>query len=126
MASLPTLSRIALNCQLEVRVGKNDSGYFGQLFTRQRAERVLAGVEEHIRQVHDEAASGIASRKDGVELLQQFGAKFFTIKHGLLELLHRNCSSGFVSFRFRFRVSLALLSIRRGFIGVSSGRAIAP
>jgi hypothetical protein len=57
-------------------------------------------------------------------LLQQSGAKLFSILHSLLELLLRDCSGGFVSFRIRLCVSLTLLGIRSGLIGVSGDGAI--
>ena len=54
--------------------------------------------------------------KNGIELLQQFGAQFFAIVHGLLELLIRVAAASLVSFRFRLCVSFPCCA-SRGLIG---------
>jgi hypothetical protein len=78
---------VAFNGESKVRVGKNDSGYFSELLARDRTKRGLAGVKQNVRQAHDETTGSIASGKNDVELLQQFGAQFFAIPHCLRELL---------------------------------------
>jgi len=55
---------------------------------------------------------------------QQACAKLFTVANGLLKLLIRVRGGEAASCRFGLRVSLVLLCIRGGLIGVSSGGAI--
>src|SRR5207247_960161 len=54
-------------------------------------ERVAAGVKEHVRHVDDEAASGVARLQDGIELIEELGAKLsffgFGLRGGLARLL---------------------------------------
>jgi enamine deaminase RidA (YjgF/YER057c/UK114 family) len=50
--------------------GGADLGSLGLLLARQRAKCVLAGVEENVGHVDDQAARRVASLEDGVELLQ--------------------------------------------------------
>ena len=64
------------------------------------------------------------SIKNHVELLQQFGAQFFAIQHGLLELLVRGCSRETVSIRFHLCVPLGLLSVRGCLVSVCGYGAI--
>src|SRR5438309_11560719 len=70
---------------------ENDAGNFGELFARAGLERVAAGVKEHIRHVDDEAASGVAGLQNGIELIEELGAKLgffgFSLGGGLVRLL---------------------------------------
>src|SRR5438309_8709114 len=62
---------------------ENDAGNFGELFAGAGLEGVAAGVKEHIRHVDDEAASGVASLQDGIELIEELGAKLGFLGFGL-------------------------------------------
>ena len=77
---------VAFDSQFERRITEHNAGNFGQLLTGQRAQGVPAGVKEHVRHVHNEAASGVASFQDQVELLEETGAKLLTVTYGLLKL----------------------------------------
>ena len=80
---------VAFDSQLEPGIGEHDAADLGQLFTRHRTQRLLARIEENVRHVDDQPASGVASLEDGVELLQQLGAELLLFTLGLLELLIR-------------------------------------
>ncbi len=68
---------------------------------RLRAKCVLAGVEENIRPVDDQAARRVASLEDGVELLQQAGAEFFTFTLGVLEFCSDAAAAAAAAARLR-------------------------
>ena len=57
---------------------------FANFLAGQRTQRVLSAVKEHIGHVHNKAAGGVAGLENQVELLQQFGAKFFAVAYGIL------------------------------------------
>ena len=53
-------------------MAQDHAGDFRQLLPCPRAQGGLAGIEEYIRHVHDEAASCVASFKNQVELAKEF------------------------------------------------------
>src|SRR5581483_8585685 len=95
---------------------KHDAAYLGQLFARHGAKRAFATIEENVRHVDDEAARGVASLENGVELLQQPGTEFLAFALRLLELLlgfrRGRCVGGAVALRLSLRGLLLLKSSR--------------
>src|SRR5208282_5962750 len=78
---------VALNSQREPGIGEQDAADLGQLLARKRAQGVLSRVEENVRHVNHQPASGVASLQDGIELLQQAGAEILAFTFRLLEFL---------------------------------------
>ncbi len=107
---------IAFDSQRQRRIGEHDAADLGQLLARHRAKCVLAGVEENVGHVDDQAARRVASLEDSVELLQQAGAEFFAITLGLLEFLFGCCSGicGGSAITLRFSIGALLLLESRG------------
>ncbi len=58
----------AFHFHLQAGVTGDDAGNLGEFLSGTGTERVFAGIEEHVRHVHDEAASCVASLEDQVEL----------------------------------------------------------
>src|SRR5947208_110261 len=84
-----------LDVTREAGMRENDAGNFGELFARAGLERVAAGVKEHVRHVDDEAASGVASLQNGIELIEKLGAKLRFFGFGLRGGLARFFGFGF-------------------------------
>src|SRR4029077_15540360 len=66
---------VAFDLEREAGMRKDDAGNFGELLARAGLERVAAGVEENVRHIDDEAAGGVASLQNGIELIEKLGAK---------------------------------------------------
>src|SRR6267378_2703126 len=74
---------------------ENDAGNFREFFAGARLERVAASVKENIRHIDDEAASGIAGLQNGIELIEELGAKLGFFGFGLRGGLARFFGFGF-------------------------------
>src|SRR6267142_5034251 len=87
--------RVALDLKREARMREDDAGDFGEFFARARLERVAAGVKKNVRHVDDEAASGVASLQNGIELTEELGTKLGFFGFGLRGGLARFFGFGF-------------------------------
>ena len=81
---------VAFNLKRKAGMGENDAGDFGEFFAGARLKRVTAGVEKHVRHIHDEAAGGVAGLQNGIELAEKLGAQLgffgFGLRGGLASL----------------------------------------
>ena len=96
---------VALDLERKTWMGEDDAGNLGEFFAGARLERVAAGVKEHVRHVDDEAASRVAGLQDGIELIEELGAK--------LSFFGFRLRSGLARF-FGFRFGGALLGLSGG------------
>src|SRR6267378_3049992 len=100
---------------------ENDAGNFREFFAGARLERVAASVKENIRHIDDEAASGIAGLQNGIELIEELGAKLSLFGFGLRGGLARFFGFGFGGALLR----LSGFAILSGFLfGGDSGLCV--
>jgi len=95
---------------------------FGQLLAGQRTKRVFAGVKEHVRHIHNEAAGGVASLQNQIELLEETRAKIFAVAKGLLKLRADEAAAARIPVGIRFGYLFAYAVRRCGLfrIGLSA------
>src|SRR6267143_3114380 len=96
---------VALDLERETGMRKDDAGNLGELFAGAGLEGVAAGVKEHIGHVDDEAAGGVASLQNGIQLRKKLGAKLSFFGFGL---------RGGLAGLFGFGLGGALLRLRGG------------
>ena len=65
---------VAFDLEREAFVGEKDAGNFGEFFAGTGLERGASGIEENVGHIDDEAAGGVTSLENGIELFKKLGA----------------------------------------------------
>src|SRR5258708_5011237 len=86
---------VTFDLQSEAGMREDDAGNFGEFFAGAGLEGIAAGVKEHIGHIDDETAGGIAGLQNGIELIEELGAKLGFFGFGLRGGLARFFGFGF-------------------------------
>jgi hypothetical protein len=77
---------VALQLKLQAGIRQQDSGNFGHLLAGAGLQRVFVEIEEHVIDIHDQAAGAFLGLQDRVQLLHQALAHLAPFGLGLLAL----------------------------------------
>ena len=77
---------MALQLKLQAGIRQQNSGNFGHLLAGAGLQRVFIEIEEHVVDIHDQAAGAFLGLQDRVQLLHQALAQLGLFGFGLLAL----------------------------------------
>ncbi len=92
---------VSLDLQVQPGMRNDDPRYFCQGLARRRFQSVLAGIEEDVLHIRDQASGRFPRRQNGIELLQQLLTKLIL---------------------FGFRLLAETLGLGSSLLGLSTGR----
>ena len=80
----PDVVRMAIDFNVESRVGEQNASDLGQLFPRSRLQRESSRVKQHVGHINNQSASAIPGLENRVQLLRQLGTQARFVVLGLL------------------------------------------